>query len=173
MKCAQFNDFFTISLKMSFPWPPERRCLCSHTFLIHFGRFWEGHLGKKPGNAPQNHILMKSWSFYPLFVKKWFWRAFSGFLPKGPPKTPKKPLPRAASAPRDHGNEILSKNGEKSLNLANLTNFTLKTTILSPFQHFVILRFPDFRGLRGGAQSRPKWSQHWSPWESGKCWECL
>ena len=146
IKCAQFNDFSPFSLKMPFPWPPERRCLCSHTFLSYFGRFWEGHLGKKPENAPQNHILMKCWPFYPLFIKKWFWRAFSGFLPKGPPKTPKTPLPRAAFAPRDHGNEILSKNGGKSLNLANLIKFTLKTTLFSPFGPFAILDFRVFLG---------------------------
>ena len=155
MKCAQFNDFPPFSLKMSFPWPPERRCLCSHTFLIYFRRFWEGHLGKKPENALQNQFLMKSWSFYPLFIKKWFWRAFSGFLPKGPPKTPKKPLPRAAFAPRDHGNEILSKNGGKSLNLANLINLTLKP----PFSPFLaplrFLRFCDFRVFLG-PQKCPK-----------------
>ena len=72
--------------------------------------------------------------------------AFPGFLPKGPPKTPKKPLPRAAFAPRDHGNEILSKNGEKSLNLANLIKFTLKTTLFSPFGPFAILDFRVFLG---------------------------
>ena len=103
-------------------------------------------MGKKPENAPQNHILMKCWPFYPLFIKKWFWRAFSGFLPKGPPKTPKKPLPRAAFEPRDHGNEILSKNGGKSLNLANLIKFTLKTTLFSPFGPFAILDFRVFLG---------------------------
>ena len=153
---------------MSFPWPPERRCLCSHTFLIYFGRFWEGHLGKKPENALQNQFLMKSWSFYPLFIKKWFRRAFSGFLQKGPPKTPKKPLPRAAFAPRDHGNEILSKNGGKSLNLANLMNFTLKTTIFSLFGPFAILAILWFRVFlgpqkcpkinRGKSELRKRWN---------------
>ena len=139
IKCAQFNDFSPFPLKMSFPWPPERKCFCSHTFLIYFGRFWEGHLGKKPENALQNQFLMKSWSFYPLFIKKWFWRAFSGFLPKGPPKTPKKRHATEGFAPRDHGNEILSKNGGKSLNLANLIKFTLKTTLFSIFGPFAIL----------------------------------
>ena len=129
MKCAQFNDFAPFPLKMSFPWPPERRCLCSHTFLIYFGRFWEGHLGKKPENAPQNHILMKSWSFYPLFIKKWFWRAFSGFLPKGPPKTPKKRHATEGFAPRDHGKQ---KRGQMCANGVILPHFHTFAAI-SPF----------------------------------------
>jgi len=142
--------FHHFPLKCRFRGPRSADASVATRFLFILGGSGRAIWVKKPENALQNHILMKCWPFYPLFIKKWFWRAFPGFLPKGPPKTPKKPLPRAAFAPRDHGNEILSKNGEKSLNLANLMNFTLKTTILSPFQHFVILRFPDFRGLRGG-----------------------
>ena len=63
---------------------------------------------------------MKSWSFYPLFIKKWFWRAFAVFVPKGSPKTPKKPLPRAASAPRDHGKQ---KRGQMCANGVILPHF--------------------------------------------------
>ena len=75
--------------------------------------------------------------------------AFSGFLPKGPPKTPKKRHATEGFAPRDHGNEILSKNGGKSLNLANLINFTLKTTIFSLFGPFAILAILWFSSFFG------------------------
>ena len=86
IKFAQFNDFSPFSLKMSFPWPPVRRCLCSHTFLIYFGRFWDGHLGKKPENALQNHILMKCWQFTHFSLKIGSGGHFPVSCPKGLPK---------------------------------------------------------------------------------------
>ena len=65
-------------------------------------------------------FVMKSWSFYPLFIKKWFWRAFSGFLPKGPPKTPKKRHAAGGFAPRDHGKQ---KRGQMCANGVILPHF--------------------------------------------------
>ena len=75
---------------------------------------------------------MKSRSFYPLFIKMvvlWFWRAFSGFLPKGPPKTPKKRHAAGGFAPRDHGKQ---KRGQMCANGVILPHFHTFAAI-SPF----------------------------------------
>ncbi len=56
IKFAKFNDFSPFLLKISFPWSRGADAALGNGFLGVLG----GPLGKKPGNALQNHFLMKS-----------------------------------------------------------------------------------------------------------------
>ena len=56
IKFAKFNDFPPFLLKISFPWSRGANASVAQGFLGVLGC----RLGQKPGNAPQNHFLMKS-----------------------------------------------------------------------------------------------------------------
>ena len=56
IKFAKFNDFSPFLLKISFPWSRGADAALGNGFL----GVLRGPLGKKPGNALQNHFLMKS-----------------------------------------------------------------------------------------------------------------
>ena len=96
-------------------------------------------MGKKPGKIPQNHFLLKSGSFYPLFIEKVVLRVvFRFFTPMAFPGHLKylgfhKPL-----SPGTTEMTFEAKNGEISFNFAKLIKFTVGTHFSSPSCTFAV-----------------------------------
>ena len=103
-------------------------------------------------------FLMKSWSFYPIFIKKWFWRAFPVFVPKVPPKTPKKPQATEAFAPRDHGKQ---KRGQMCANGVILPHFHTFALIFSLFCFKWYFWGPGAERLIKAMPFQVFWECHW------------
>ncbi len=97
-------------------------------------------------------------------VVLWFWRAFSGFLPKGPLKTPKKRHATGGFAPRDHGKQ---KRGQLCANGVILPHFHTFAAISPFFALNCVFGAPERKPLCSMTFLRCFGRPFWQ--ETGKC----